>query len=411
MDGCVHRAPPRMSRRRFLQAGLGWLACLSLARLASCTPERVPPSPTVPAPPTPLPTPTRVHPTAERTPTPTPVLHEARHYQSLPDGRVACGVCFRRCVVAEGQLGFCHNKKNIGGRYYSLVYGRAAAVQVDPIEKEPAFHMYPGTHIYCLGTASCNNRCRFCQNWFLSQQTLWQVASEDVPPQEVVRRAKEAGCEGVSFTYNEPTVFYEYMLDVATLARQEGLHALFHTNGSMNREPLLDLLQVMEAVTVDLKAFDEKFYREVSQSELQPVLHTLETVRTSGRHLEVVNLVIPTLNDDLDTIARMARWIVRNLGKDVPLHFLRFFPAYKLQRLHPTPIETLEHAAAMAQAEGLDFVYIGNVPGHAANSTYCPVCGAVLILRVHFFVLEMNLDRGRCPSCGREIPGLWAEAA
>ncbi len=402
MEGQVRRASPRLTRRWFLKAGLMWLACLPLARLASCTPEPALPSPTAPAMPTPAPTLPR-----HGEGTPTLALHEARHYQSLPDGRVVCGVCFRRCIVAEGKLGFCHNKKNVGGRYYSLVYGRAAALQVDPIEKEPAFHMYPGTHIYCLGTASCNNRCRFCQNWFLSQQTLWQVVSEEASPSEIVRRAREAGCEGVSFTYNEPTVFYEYMLDVATLARQEGFHTLFHTNGSMNRAPLLDLLQVMEAVTVDLKAFDATFYREVCQSELQPVLRTLETIRASGRHLEVVNLVIPTLNDNLDTIDKMCQWIARNLGRDVPLHFLRFFPAYKLQRLPATPVETLEQAAAVADAAGLEHVYIGNLPGHPLNSTFCPGCGTLLIERVHFMVLSVSLDGGRCPTCGRAIPGLW----
>lgn len=399
MPAHADRSPPRFSRRHLLKAGLAWLACLPLARLVSCAPA---PSGENGETATPTQASQRV------APMPTLPPREALHYQTLPDGRVLCGVCFRRCLVEEGKLGFCHNKKNIGGRYYSLVYGRAAALQVDPIEKEPAFHMYPGTHIYCLGTASCNNRCRFCQNWFLSQQTLWQVASEDASPREVVRRAQEAGCEGVSFTYNEPTVFYEYMLDVATLARQEGLHTLFHTNGSMNRKPLEDILQVMEAVTVDLKAFDEEFYRQVCRSELQPVLRTLEAIRESGRHLEVVNLVIPTLNDAPDIIEKMCQWIARNLGRDVPLHFLRFFPAYKLQRLPATPVETLERAAAAADAAGLEYVYIGNLPGHERNSTRCPGCGTLLIGRVHFTVLEMHLDGGRCPTCGRAIPGLWA---
>jgi len=312
-------------------------------------------------------------------------------------------------VVREGRLGFCHNKKNVAGRYYSLIYGRAAVLQIDPIEKEPSFHMSPGTWILGVGTASCNNRCRFCQNWSLSQQTLWQVVSENKSPEAVVQEAKAAGCQAVSFTYNEPTVFYEYMFDIATLAREEGLHVLFHTNGSMNRKPMLDLLEVMNAVTVDLKSFDETFYQQVSKSELAPVLRTLETIRESGRHLEIVNLVIPTLNDDLETIRRMCHWIVRTLGADVPLHFTRFFPAYRLQRLPPTPIETLEQAAAEADAAGLQYVYIGNVPGHPRNSTYCPACGELLIHRVHFSVLEVRLEEGRCPSCGQAIPGLWLQ--
>ncbi len=213
MLGPERGRPPRLTRRRLLRAALA-LACLPLARMVSCTPAA--PSPTLPvATPDDVPRPP--------IPSATPALHPARHYQSLPDGTVACGVCFRRCRVGEGKLGFCHNKKNVGGQYYSLVYGKAAALQIDPIEKEPSFHNFPGTWIYCVGTASCNNRCRFCQNWYLSQQTLWQVVSETKTPQEIVREAQAANCQGVSFTYNEPTVFYEYMLDTATVAQEEGL--------------------------------------------------------------------------------------------------------------------------------------------------------------------------------------------
>jgi pyruvate formate lyase activating enzyme len=312
-------------------------------------------------------------------------------------------------VVAEGRTGFCHNKQNIGGTYYSLVYGKPAALQVDPIEKEPCFHMLPGATIFCTGTASCNNRCKFCQNWELSQQTVGRVYSLDRSVDEIVSLAQEAGCQAVSFTYNEPTVFYEFMYDIAARAREVGLRALFHTNGSMNREPMLALLEVMNAVTVDLKAFTETFYERVSSSRLEPVLRTLETIRQAGTHLEIVNLVIPTLNDNLDDIRRMCAWIKENLGEDVPLHFTRFFPAYKLQRLPPTPIATLEAAAEIADSEGLQYVYIGNVPGHQRNSTYCPRCGETLILRAHFAVLDLKLEHGRCPTCGHQVPGIWEE--
>lgn len=382
-----------LSRREFLRvaalAGVG----AGLGSVGGCAPrEGSAPTPTSPRP----------------TPTLPPPTHEARFYARLENGSVACGVCWRRCVVAPGKLGFCANKKNVDGTYYSLVYGRAAALQVDPIEKEPAFHMLPGTLIFCTGTASCNNRCKFCQNWHLSQQTLWNVHAYDAPPEAIVAMARDEGCGAVSFTYNEPTVFYEYMYDIAALAKKAGLRALFHTNGGMNREPMLALLDVMDAVTVDLKAFTEKFYREVSESSLAPVLRTLETVRDTGKHLEIVNLVIPTLNDNLDDIRSMCAWIKANLGDDVPLHFTRFFPAYKLQRLPPTPVETLEAAAEAADAEGLKFVYIGNVPGHPRNSTYCPRCGEVVIARVHFAVLKMALADGKCGACGEPIPGIWA---
>jgi len=328
-------------------------------------------------------------------------------YQTLPDGQVQCQVCFRQCVVPEGQLGFCRNKKNIGGRYYSKVYGRPAALQVDPIEKEPAFHMLPGATIFCTGTASCNNRCKFCQNWELSQRTIDEVLISDASPARVVEMALEAGCDAVSFTYNEPTVFYEFMHDIARLAREQGLRSLFHTNGSMNPEPLLALLEHMDAVTVDLKAFTEEFYQRVSSSALWPVLRTLTAIRAAGKHLEVVNLIVPTLNDDLDDIRRMCTWIRDNLGEETPLHFTRFFPAYKLTRLPPTPVETLEAAAQVADEEGLRYVYIGNVPGHERNSTRCPQCGKVIIARVHFAVLFVEVVEGRCRFCGHKIPGLW----
>jgi len=341
------------------------------------------------------------------TPTLPPSSHEASFYRRLDDGSIQCGVCWRRCVVRQGKLGFCHNKKNVDGTYYSLVYGRPGALQIDPIEKEPAFHMLPGATIFCTGTASCNNRCKFCQNWHLSQRTLWEVPNLDRSAEEIVALALEAGCEAVSFTYNEPTVFYEFMYDITALAKEAGLWALFHTNGGMNREPMLALLELMDAVTVDLKAFTEEFYQRVSSSRLEPVLRTLETVRGAGKHLEIVNLVIPTLNDNLDDIRRMCVWIKTNLGDDVPLHFIRFFPAYKLQRLPPTPVETLEAAAAVADSEGLQYVYIGNVPGHRRNSTFCPRCGETLISRVHFAVMELKLEQGKCPSCGHEIPGIW----
>ena len=341
------------------------------------------------------------------TPTLPPRSHEARFYSHLDDGSIQCGVCWRRCVVPPGRLGFCLNKKNVDSTYYSLVYDRPAALQVDAIEKEPTFHMLPGATIFCTGTASCNNRCKFCQNWELSQYPRGQVHNLDRSVDEIVALAQEAGCDAVSFTYNEPTVFYEFMYDIAARAKEAGLWALFHTNGSMNREPMLALLEVMDAVTVDLKAFTEEFYRRVSSSSLEPVLRTLETVRGAGKHLEIVNLIIPTLNDDPDDIRRMCAWIKASLGDDVPLPFTRLFPAYKLQRLPPTPVETLEAAAAAADAEGLQCVCIGNVPGHQRNSSFCPCCGETLISRVHFAMLDLKLDHGRGPACGHKIPGIW----
>ena len=389
-----------LNRREFLKdllvagAGTGLACALGLELFSGCASGEEP-------------TATPTGPRPRPTPTLPPPSHEASFYQRLDNGSIQCGVCWRRCVVAPGKLGFCNNKKNVDGTYYSLVYGRPGALQIDPIEKEPAFHMLPEALIFCTGTASCNNRCKFCHNWHLSQHTLWEVPNLDRSVEEIVTLAQEAGCQAVSFTYNEPTVFYEFMYDIAARAKEAGLWALCHTNGGMNREPMLALLELMDGVTVDLKAFTEEFYEQISSSRLAPVLSTLETIRGAGKHLEIVNLVIPTLNDNLDDVRRMCAWIKTNLGGDVPLHINRFFPNYRLQRLPPTPVQTLETAAAIADAEGLQYVYIGNTPGHRRNSTFCPHCGETLILRAHFAVLDLKLEHGHCPACGHEVPGIW----
>jgi pyruvate formate lyase activating enzyme len=217
-------------------------------------------------------------------------------------------------------------------------------------------------------------------------------------------------CDAVSFTYNEPTVFYEHMFDVARAAKEAGLAVLFHTNGGMNEEPLAALLEYVDAVTVDLKAFTPTFYREVSSSELEPVLRTLQQIHRSGVHLEIVNLLVTTLNDDMDDIRRMCRWIRDTLSDEVPLHLNRFGPAYKLTSLPPTPIETLESAVDIADEEGLKYVYLGNYPGHARNSTFCPECGQRIIQRVHFAVLSLDVEGGKCRFCGHAIPGVWWDA-
>jgi pyruvate formate lyase activating enzyme len=310
-------------------------------------------------------------------------------------------------MVPEGQRGFCRNKENIGGRYYTLVHSRPSALQIDPIEKEPSFHFWPGATIFCTGTASCNNRCRFCQNWHLSQRSFEEIDHMVISPENAVGLALERECDAVSFTYNEPTVFYEHMFDVAKEASRRGMGTLFHTNGGMNEEPLAALLDIMDAVTVDLKAFTPEFYREVSSSELEPVLRTLQQIFGSGRHLEIVNLVIPSLNDNLADVRRMCQWIRDTLSPQVPLHFTRFHPEYKLTNLPPTPIATLEDAARVASEEGLEYVYVGNVPGHERNSTFCPSCGEVIISRLHFAVLSLDVVKGKCRFCGHPIPGIW----
>ena len=347
-------------------------------------------------------------------------LREAMYYSKLDEMTVQCQLCFRRCTIANWRRGFCTNRKNIGGTLYTLVYGKPCALQIDPIEKEPLFHVSPGSRIFCIGTAGCNFRCSFCHNWHMSHRRLEDVNYLEASPEELVQKAFDNNCTGFHFTYNEPTVFYEYMYDVAKIAHDRGLTTALHSNGAMNPEPLRELLKNMDAVTIDLKSFTDEFYEYVTEQAvsgpfkpssppLESVLATLKIIREEGVWLEIVNLVIPTLNDDMDTIRDMCIWIRDNLGDDVPLHFLRFMPACKLTKLPLTPVETLIEAREIAMEVGLKYVYIGNVPGHEANSLYCPYCGQTLIERFHFIVLQNNLEDGACKFCGYEIPGIWSK--
>lgn len=333
-------------------------------------------------------------------------LKEAMFYERLDGNKIQCNICFRRCIVPPGGRGFCRVRENRDGRYYSLVYSSPSAVHVDPIEKEPQLHMLPGSEILCLGTAGCNFRCRHCHNWHLSQARPEDLDAYHLLPEDVIELAIQKDIPTISFTYNEPTVFYEYVYDIAVLAKKKGLRILWHSNGSMNPEPLRTLLKYTDAVTIDLKGFTKKAYQN-SSAELEPVLETLRIIKQEGRWLEIVNLVIPTINDNLDDIQRMCEWIKKNLGKEVPLHFSRFFPNYKLLHLPPTPIETLKDAYKIAKDTGLHYVTIGNVPGHKYNSTFCPKCKRRLIHRVHFQVLENNVVEGRCKFCNHKIPGIW----
>lgn len=334
-------------------------------------------------------------------------MYEARFYRKLNGNRVQCLLCYRQCVVQNGKQGFCLNRENRDGTFYTIIYGKPPALEVDPIEKEPCYHFWPGTKMFCIGTASCNNRCQFCHNWHLSQSRLEELDHYQVEPEDIVKLAAKYKCELLSFTYNEPTVFYEFMYDIARLAKEKGFGVLFHTNGLINEEPLLSMLEYMDAVTVDLKAFTDKFYREVCSSRLEPVLKTLKNIRKAGKHLELVNLMIPTLNDNPEDARNMCQWIVNNLGEDTPLHFSRFFPNYKLHNLPPTPIETLEQAYEIAIEQGLHFVTLGNVPGHEHNSTFCPRCKKKIIHRTQFEVLGNNIVDGKCKFCEYPIAGIW----
>jgi pyruvate formate lyase activating enzyme len=288
-----------------------------------------------------------------------------------------------------------------------MVYGNPCAVHVDPIEKKPFYHFLPTAAAFSLATAGCNLRCLYCQNWSISQVGPEDVEHADLPPASVVQYAQQAEAPVVAYTYSEPTAFYEYMLATAHLARDAGLRNVVVSAGFINPEPLLALCSVVDAIKIDLKGYDEGFYQEVCGAELGPVLEAISTIYEAGVHLEIVNLVVPTLNDSLDQLRTLARWVARDLSPDIPVHFSRFHPQYKLANLPPTPVETLERAQEIALEEGVRFVYVGNVPGHAGNNTYCPGCRQAIIVRQGFAVVEYHLDAGRCAHCGESIPGVW----
>ncbi len=321
--------------------------------------------------------------------------------------RVQCELCPNGCVLELGQHSKCRARMNKDGTLYSLVYGKPCAVHVDPIEKKPFFHFLPGTTAFSIATAGCVLSCKFCQNWQISQAKPEDTDTYDLPPEKVVSNAVAYKCRSVTYTYTEPTVFYEYMYDTAVIAKKQGIKNTMHSCGYINEKPLRTLSKYMDAADIDLKGFTEDFYSRICNGSLRPVLNALVVLKEEGVWLEITNLVIPTLNDDLKIIREMSRWIVKNLGADVPIHFSRFFPHYKLTNLPPTPIETLEGARKTAMDAGLKFVYIGNIL-HEGENTFCPKCKKVLIERMGYFVKQNHVSNGKCKFCNTSIAGVWS---
>ncbi|MGQ9508311.1 MAG: AmmeMemoRadiSam system radical SAM enzyme [Thermodesulfobacteriota bacterium] len=330
------------------------------------------------------------------------------YFTPLTGGEVQCELCPHRCRVSKGQRGLCRVRENRNGKYYTLVYGNPCAIHPDPIEKKPFFHVLPGTISFSLATVGCNFQCKFCQNWEISQAFPEDVYNYDVSPEIIVKSAEEIGANSIAYTYVEPTIFYEYMMDIAQLTRKRGLLNVMHSNGFINPSPLRNLCKVLDAANIDLKGFTQTFYQELCSGELQPVLQTLKILRQERIHMEITNLVIPTKNDDLTLIKEMCLWIKKELGSETPIHFSRFYPLYKLRTLPPTPVSTLEKARAIALASGLEYVYIGNVPGHEGEHTFCPRCKKRIIQRTGYMVGEVYIKDGKCKFCGKPIPGIWS---
>jgi pyruvate formate lyase activating enzyme len=336
--------------------------------------------------------------------------HEARWWETMPDGRLHCYLCPRHCHIGEGQTGFCFIRKNEGGRLVQLGYGRPAALQMDPIEKKPLNHFFPGTKILSMGTAGCNMGCFFCQNWDISKAKSDQVNSASLTADQVVELALQHGSPSIAFTYNEPTIWSEYAIDIARVAHQEGINTVMVSNGYITREAFFDVYQHMDAANIDLKAFTENFYSKITLTHLEPVLEVLKWLRHETEvWFEITNLIIPTLNDDDREFRRLCDWVLQNLGDDVPLHFTAFHPDFKLRDKPPTPPETLHRARQLAFEMGLKFVYEGNIWSDGGN-TLCPGCKRAIIRRSWHAILSNDLRDGACKHCGTRIPGVFSKA-
>jgi pyruvate formate lyase activating enzyme len=337
-------------------------------------------------------------------------LHcEARLYEAGADGAVRCHLCAHHCRIPDGRRGVCRVRENVGGTLQTLVYGRTISQHVDPVEKKPLYHFYPGSMAYSIATPGCNFHCRWCQNWQISQMPRERdlINGHKATPEQVGAAARRSGSRSIAYTYTEPTVFFEYAYDIARLAHEIGLANIYVTNGYMTPEMLEIFEPYLDAVNVDLKAFRDETYRRYVGARLGPVLDSMRLMKRLGIWLEVTTLVIPGLNDDPAELRDAAAFVACELGPDTPWHISRFFPAYKMTDVPPTPVETLRKAREIGLAEGLQFVYVGNVPDEANQDIFCPGCGHVLIRRRGSFgVLTNRVRGGRCPDCGTPVAGV-----
>ena len=333
------------------------------------------------------------------------MLKEAILWETAGQGKAKCNVCAYRCLIHDGKLGNCRTRKNTGGKIYTLIYGTVTSTASDPIEKKPLYHFYPGSDSYSMGSVGCSFHCEHCQNWTISQADIQDVYTHDVTPEQAISAAMNAGCRSVSWTYNEPSIWLEFTRDCAIEAHRNSLQTVYVTNGYATPEHMEAMKGLLDAYRVDIKAFTDDFYRKVCKARLQPVLESTKIAREYGMHVEVVTLVIPGLNDGDDELRGLSKWVFDNLGPDTPVHFTRFHPMYKMGERSSTPLKTLEKAHDIARGEGLNYVYLGNTPGHKYESTWCPKCGEMLIERSGYHIMRYSItDDKKCPGCGEKIP-------
>jgi len=320
---------------------------------------------------------------------------------------IMCRICPNECVLKEGEISKCNNRKVYKSKLYTMAYGNPCAVNIDPVEKKPLYHFLPGSRAFSIATAGCNLVCLNCQNWSISQTSPDKTRNYELLPEQVVDECVKSKCSSIAYTYSEPVTFYEYTFDTATLARKAGIKNIFKSNGYIYEEPLRKLCTVLDAANIDLKAFSEATYLKLSGGKLQPVLNSLKIFKEMGTWLEITNLVIPSWTDDLDEIKKMCGWLATNGFTNTPLHFSRFYPLYKLDQLPPTPVDLLTKAAEIASGEGLKYIYVGNIPGNEIADTKCPSCGKIILKRDGYRILFNNITDGKCPYCRKKVDGVW----
>jgi pyruvate formate lyase activating enzyme len=335
--------------------------------------------------------------------------HPAQWWEKTENDKVRCLLCPRSCVMKDGQTGFCFARYNQGGELISLAYANPSAIQIDSIEKKPLSHFLPGSSILSLGCSGCNMGCRFCQNWSLSKSKADTARSRHLEVSEAVRLAQQNNCESIGFTYNEPTIWGEYVIDVSRAAREQGIKSIMVTNGFISPNALCDVYEFIDGANIDLKAFSDEFYKKITLSRLQPILDTIQVLHdNTDVWIELTTLLIPGHNDSSDEIRLMCDWILSNLGPDVPLHFSAFHPDYKMADVQRTPASTLQRVRQLALKSGINYVYVGNIVDRDGSTTFCPRCGAELIVRDWHRVIKNVVEKGRC-SCGEKIPGVFQD--
>jgi pyruvate formate lyase activating enzyme len=331
----------------------------------------------------------------------------AEYQEKLADNIVKCHLCPHNCIISDGKSGLCRTRVNQGGILYAMSYGKICSIGLDPIEKKPLYHYYPGSMIYSIATSGCNLKCLNCQNWEISQFSPDENRYNYLKPTEIVDLAGKNGSNGIAFTYTEPTVFYEYMMEICRVSKEKGLKNVIISNGYINQKPLETLSGYIDAANIDLKCFDDTVYKKLTGASLKPVLDSILLLKEKGVWLELTNLLVPGYSDDLKMIERMTRWLVENGFADTPIHFSRFFPTYKLADLKPTQVQTILEAVDIAVENGMKFVYTGNMPGKGGEDTICPVCRHKLIKRHGYDISIKDLTDDACPACGNLIPGIW----